>query len=283
MALNSVLKVVTIWLVGFTHLTSGHKNDYKGCITENLSEVVKAIRITNNNNNHHQSWVKPLTTHAHLDVAYITPQGTYNIMCTVHFNIPDVRHNFIITLSVDDKTFTNITVLVPELGNNCSKTFTISHQTLYLRSYNNTVQWTNCTTDNTTVNSTLTSSSTSTASSTTTASSTPVSTSTAATPPTVSNTNKVLAACVVLFLIALVGSVYGFFTRYRYQQLLLQKGPTTDPETRDNEYEEWNEKWKMQPVTSGSNEEHSSDISPLKVIQRPGSAHDSENSLYGVI
>lgn len=280
MALNSVLKVVTIWLVGFTHLTSGHKNDYKGCITENLSEVGKTIRITNNNN---QSWVKPLTTPALLDVAYITPQGTYNIMCTVHFNIPDVWHNFIITRSVDDKNFTNITVLVPELVNNCSKKFTTFHPTLYLRSHNNTVQWINCTTDNTTASSTSTSSSTSTASSTTTAS-TPVSTtSTAATPPTLSNTNKVLAACVVLFLIALVASVYGFFTRYRYQQLLLQKGPTTDPETRDNEYEEWNEKWKMQPVTSGSNEEHSSDISPLKVTQRRGSAHDSENSLYGVI
>ncbi|XP_069941553.1 uncharacterized protein [Cherax quadricarinatus] len=278
MASSSVVKAVTVWLVCFTHLTLGENSDPKGCIRENLSEGVKTIHITNN---HHQSWVKPLTTPALLAVEYFTPQRTYNNMCTVYFNISDAWHNFTATHTVDDKNLTNITVLVPELGFNCSQKFTTFHPTLYLRSHNNTVQWANCLTDNTTASST--SSSTSTASSTTTASSTPVSTSTAATPPTVSNTNKVLAACVVLFLIALVASVYGFFTRYRYQQLLLQKGPTTDPETRDNEYEEWNEKWKMQPVTSGSNEEHSSDISPLKVTQRRGSAHDSENSLYGVI
>nr|XP_053632957.1 uncharacterized protein LOC128688925 [Cherax quadricarinatus] len=147
MASSSVVKIITIWLVGFSHLASGQDNDNKGCITENLSDVGKTIRITNNNN---QSWVKPLTTPALLDVAYITPQGTYNIMCTVNFNIPDVWHNLIITRSVDDKNFTNITVLVPELGNNCSKKFAIFHPTLYLRSHNNTVQWTNCTTDNTT-------------------------------------------------------------------------------------------------------------------------------------
>ncbi|XP_069941785.1 uncharacterized protein [Cherax quadricarinatus] len=158
MALNSVLKVVTIWLVGFTHLTSGHKNDSKSN-------------------------------------AYI------------------IQYNFLHLIAEP-------------------------------------VQ--------------------------------PIS-STSAPPTSPLNYNIILTAGVVLFLIAVAASVYGFITRYRYQQLLLQKDPITDPETRDNEYEEWNEKWKMQPVTSGSNEEHSSDISPLKVIQRPGSAHDSENSLYGVI
>nr|XP_053632960.1 uncharacterized protein LOC128688927 [Cherax quadricarinatus] len=248
MALNSVLKVVTIWLVGFTHLTSGHKNDYKGCITENLSEVGKTIRITNNNNNH-QSWVKSLTTLALLDVAYFTPQGTYNIMCTVHFNIPDVWHNFIITLSVDDKNFTIITVLVPELGNNCSKKFTIFHQTLYLTSYNNTVQWTNCTTDNTTVDTTVSTlpsldTTVSTPPTVDTRVSTPPSTSTR--PPQSAYHPLFLAGVVLFFILVVVVSIYVFITLRILNQLLLERGSNSGQEEEVRTYEEWNENWQVQ-------------------------------------
>nr|XP_053632962.1 uncharacterized protein LOC128688929 [Cherax quadricarinatus] len=88
---------------------------------------------------------------------------------------------------------------------------------------------------------------------------------------------------VLSFTLAVIACVFAAVTRRRYQQLLTQRGPSVAPETENNEYEEWNESWKMQPVITGS-EQHSLNVSSLTVTpHRSGSTHDSENSLYGVI
>nr|XP_053632958.1 uncharacterized protein LOC128688926 [Cherax quadricarinatus] len=244
MASSSVVKAVTVWLVCFTHLTLGENSDPKGCIRENLSEGVKTIHITNN---HHQSWVKPLTTPALLAVEYFTPQRTYNNMCTVYFNISDAWHNFTATHTVDDKNLTNITVLVPELGFNCSQKFTTFHPTLYLRSHNNTVQWANCLTDNTTalnmyrllpVNAID-----SAPPSVDTTVSTPPSTSTR--PPQSTYHPLFLAGVVLFFILVVVVCIYVFINLRILNQLFLERGLNAGQEEELRIYEEWNENWQV--------------------------------------